>query len=385
MPQFRIVLPLLSTLGMLLSIAPLTRGDAPKPSSKPAATQPSAKAAASPTTRPAVAAATSKPTTQVLARRPAPSTRPVSLAIKDYPENIADLKALQTQVEAVVTRVSPAVVGLRVGGGQGSGVIISDDGYVLTAGHVASAPGHDVTVVIGNGRTFKGKSLGVNYDADSGLVKILDPAPNGGKWPFVEIGKSSQLKKGQWCIVLGHPGGFRQGRTPPLRLGRILDPSSKFIRTDCTLVGGDSGGPLFDLEGRVIGINSRIGNSLNDNMHVPVDTFYDTWDRLASSQSWGEGFLNMRPGAPYLGLDAAKGAPDCRIGEIFPDMPAAKAGLHVGDLITSFDGQKVANFGELMLKLGQHKPGDGVRIVVKRDNQTLTLSITIGQRPRPGR
>jgi serine protease Do len=308
---------------------------------------------------------------------------PSAASIKAVPETVADLRALQAQVEAVVKHVEPSVVGLRVGGGQGSGVIISEDGYVLTAGHVASAPGRDVTVVLLNGKTVKGKSLGVNYEADSGLVKISEPPPGGGKWPYVEMGDSSKLKKGQWCIVLGHPGGFKLGRTPPLRLGRVLDTRGKFIRTDCTLVGGDSGGPLFDLEGKVIGIHSRIGTSLNDNMHVPVDSFSDTWDRLAAGEAWGgtKVLNNTRPGGPYLGVLPDETAPDCHIAEIFPDSPAEKAGLKAGDLITSFDGQKVANFGELMLKIAAHKPGDEVRIEVKREGEKVKLSITIGRRP----
>jgi len=332
------------------------------------------------------AAAATAPTTKPATTRPVALTKvqpllPSGTLIKTAPDSVGDLRALQAQVEAVVTRVAPAVVGLRVGGGQGSGVIISEDGYVLTAGHVASSPGRDVAVVLGDGKTVKGKSLGINYDADSGLVKISDPPPGGGTWPFVEMGNSAQLQKGQWCIVLGHPGGFKFGRTPPLRLGRILDPKSKFLRTDCTLVGGDSGGPLFDLDGKVIGIHSRIGASLNDNMHVPVDTFSDTWDRLAASESWGAIALNNRPGSPFLGFQPDETAPDCRIKEIFPNSPSEKAGLLPGDLITSFDGQKVPNFGELMLKLGSHKPGDEVRIDVKRDGETVKLKITIGRRP----
>ena len=329
------------------------------------------------------------PSTRPVVRKPVAATQPAlpaipsAASIKAIPENVADLRALQAQVEAVVTRVEPAVVGLRVGGGQGSGVIISEEGYVLTAGHVASAPGRDVVVVLGNGKTVKGKSLGVNYEADSGLVKIIDPPPGGGKWPYVEMGNSSKLEKGQWCIVLGHPGGFKLGRTPPLRLGRILDLRGKFIRTDCTLVGGDSGGPLFDLNGKVIGIHSRIGTSLSDNMHVPVDSFSETWDRLAAGEAWGGATVlnNTRPGQAYLGVLPDETAPDCRISEVFPKSPAEKAGLQAGDLITSFDGQKVANFGELMLKIAGHKPGDEVRIEVKRDDEKVKMSITIGRRP----
>jgi len=107
-----------------------------------------------------------------------------------------------------------------------------------------------------------------------------------GKYPFCELGKVSDMKKGTWCIAIGHPGGYKEGRSPVVRVGRILENNSEYVRTDCTLVGGDSGGPLFDMHGRVIGINSRIGQTLTSNMHVPVDTFRDTWGRLAQGDRW---------------------------------------------------------------------------------------------------
>jgi serine protease Do len=326
-------------------------------------------------------ASTTRPTTRA-ATRPAVSNVHPLAQFKTSLESVEDLRLLQKQVEAVAMRVAPTVVGLRVGDGQGSGVIISEDGYVLTAGHVASAPGRRVTIVLGDGKTVKATSLGINYGADSGLVKISDPPPGGGKWPVAEMGKSGELMKGEWCIAMGHPGGFKSGRTPPLRLGRVLDVRGSFIRTDCTLVGGDSGGPLFDLDGRVIGINSRIGNSLNDNRHVPVDTFEETWDRLAASEAFGIGYFVSRPGAPYLGIVENREAPDCRIADILPNSPAEKVGLVAGDLIVSFDRQKVANFGEMGLKLSGHEVGDEIQLEVKRGQETLKVKLVIGRQPR---
>jgi serine protease Do len=312
---------------------------------------------------------------------PAPTTAPSTLPFhaKAVPENVRDLRALQAQVQAVVARVSPAVVGLRIGG-QGSGVIVSEDGYVLTAGHVASAPGRDVTVILSNGRFAHGQSLGVNYGMDSGLVKILDDPPAGG-WPHVEMGKSGDLVKGQWCIALGHPGGYKFGRTPPLRLGRILEIRGNFVRTDCTLVGGDSGGPLFDLDGKVIAIHSRIGNALSDNLHVPIDTFAQTWDRLARGESWGMSFLGGRPGGPYLGFQVDPDASDCRVGELYSNSPAGAAGIHKGDVITKFDGQRIANAGELLIYLSARRPGDEVSVDVRRDDKPMTFKLTVGRRP----
>jgi serine protease Do len=316
---------------------------------------------------------------------PPPASAPLIAPFhaKAVPENVRDLKALQAQVEAVVARVSPAVVGLRIGG-QGSGVIVSEDGYVLTAGHVASAPGRDVTVILSNGRFARGQSLGVNYGMDSGLVKILDDPPAGG-WPHVEMGKSSDLVKGQWCIALGHPGGYKFGRTPPLRLGRILEVRGNYVRTDCTLVGGDSGGPLFDLDGKVIAIHSRIGNALSDNLHVPIDTFSDTWERLASGDSWGQSFLGGRAGGPYLGFQVDPDASDCRVGELYPNSPVGAAGIRKGDVITRFGGQRIANAGELLIYLSARRVGDEVSVAAQRDGKPMTFKVTIGRRPPTSR
>ena len=311
------------------------------------------------------------------ALKPTPTTRPVVL--KPTPDTVADLRALQAQVEAVVTKVTPAVVGLRVERGQGSGVIISDDGYVLTAGHVASKPNIDVRVVLADGKTVRGKTLGVNHAIDSGLIKISDPPPGGGKWPFVEMGVSGALHKAQWCIALGHPGGFKLGRTAPLRLGRILDTRGTFIRTDCTLVGGDSGGPLFDMDGKVIGIHSRIGSTVNDNMHVPVDTFRDTWERLAKAEEWGEPMFKPKP---YFGVVLDQEASDCRVAEVDIGSPAERAGFHSGDIITAFDTKSIENRAQFSTQLSQHKPGDELSIQILRDDKPITLKVVLIRRPR---
>src|SRR5688572_17458712 len=244
---------------------------------------------------------TTRPSTRSTAVRPLPTigkpaTMP-SAVNKPLPETVDDLRALQKQVREVVAKVSPTVVGLQISGGQGSGVIITDDGFVLTAAHVSGAPGRNVTIFLSDGRRVAGTTMGANNDMDAGLIQINDrgPLPDG-KWPTAALGSSSGLRIGQWCVALGHPGGFRNGRTAPLRLGRVLETRVNAIRTDATLVGGDSGGPLFDLHGRVIGIHSRIGGSFSDNLHVPVDAFRNGWMRLASGEQWGEAFWQGRRG-----------------------------------------------------------------------------------------
>ena len=206
-----------------------------------------------------------------------------SVFAKEQPESVDDLKTIEVHVQGLLGKITPAVVGVRLGAAQGSGVIVSKDGFVLTAGHVSGEPGRDAIIVLPDGKQLKAKTLGKNGGIDSGMIKISGE----GEYPFVEMGKSEDLKKGTWVMAIGHPGGFRPNRTPVLRVGRVLSTSPFLIRTDCTLVGGDSGGPLFDMNGRVIGIHSRIGGSISENIHVPIKTYRETWDKLAKGESWG--------------------------------------------------------------------------------------------------
>jgi len=218
---------------------------------------------------------------------------PKVLRENGVPTTVEELREIEAHVAKIVAKVMPTVVGVRVGMGQGSAVIVKEDGTLLTAGHVSGAPGQNAQVLLfeSKGATKKGKSLGKNGGIDSGMMKITD----GAKYPFAEMGKSADLKPGQWVIAIGHPGGFRPNRTPVVRVGRILVANPLLIRTDCTLVGGDSGGPLFDMQGRVIGIHSRIGGfAITENVHVPIDTYTETWDKLAKGDSWG-GDLGQAP------------------------------------------------------------------------------------------
>jgi serine protease Do len=311
--------------------------------------------------------------------KPALSESPLAVLDKPAPGNVRDLLVIQEQVKRVLAKVMPATVGIRIGMSSGSGVIISEDGYVLTAGHVCSEPNRDVTLILPDGRFLKGKTLGVNRGIDSGLIKISDQ----GKWPFAAMGDSGKLKKGQWCLSLGHPGGYKPGRTPVVRLGRVLDRSDSTLRTDCTLVGGDSGGPLFDLQGKVIGIHSRIGLPITANIHVPVDTYRDTWDRLAKGEAWG-GRLGRRDTTeePDLGFRVDSEGKACKIINVSPDSPAAKAGLKPDDIVTKIADQKVSSRDELGAQVRKHKPGDEVTLEVMRGKDTLTFKLVVGKRGR---
>jgi serine protease Do len=303
------------------------------------------------------------------------------------PETAAELESLQAMVQKVIEKCSPATVGVIIGAGAGSGVIVSEDGLVLTAAHVSGEPNRDCLIVLPDGTRLKGKTLGTNERKDSGMIKIVeeDPkkVPKDGKWPYLPMGKSGDLKKGQWVVSLGHPGGFKSGRTPVARLGQVQEnrPARDLLRTNCTLVGGDSGGPLFDLNGNVVGIHSRISFSLDNNIHVPADSFKADWDQLLKGEQVGK----EKKTAAVLGISFDDNAKDAKIEIVEDDGPAAKAGVKPGDVITKFDGEAVPTADDVRAQMKKRKPGDKVTLTVRRAAETVKIEVTLGKRPEPGR
>ena len=147
------------------------------------------------------------------------------------------------------------------------------------------------------------------------------------------------------------------------------------IVTDCTIMGGDSGGPLFDLEGNLIGIGSRCDDRLNINIHVPMDCYHRSWDRLAK----GEDFDSLRPVIAYLGVGRSEGSDEPRIGRVFEGSAAAAAGIQVGDVVVRFAGQEVSRYGDLPTLIEKRKPGDEVEIEVRRGEIVHQLTAKLGQ------
>ena len=298
---------------------------------------------------------------------------------KAVPETKQDLQAIQRHVKGLLKKTMPSTVGVLVGAAQGSGVIVSKDGIVLTAGHVSGLPDRKCQIVMPDGRILKGKTLGADHGMDSGMIQITDK----GEYPFSEMANSADLKAGQWCMAIGHPGGWQKGRSPVVRLGRIQTSSKSFIQTDCALVGGDSGGPLFDMHGKVIGIHSRIGNLITANLHVPIDVYRDSWDKLAAGEEWGNNslFSFAKTSDAYMGLSLDPDSKDCRILTVNAESPAAKAGLHVNDIVRMFDNKKIRTQEDLLRLMQTKHPGNEVPMEVVRGEDILILRITLGKRP----
>jgi serine protease Do len=202
---------------------------------------------------------------------------------RPVPRNANDLRVIEQAATRVAAKVVSCTVGVQVGNNHGSGVVITESGYVLTAAHVTDRPGKNATIRFPDGTTVRGKTLGLHTEADGALIKITEE----GTWPYAPIVTLDDYpypKPGDWCIATGHPGGFDKDRTPPVRLGRIIDVNETVIRTDCTINSGDSGGPLFDMQGRVIGIHSRIAEPSTVNLHGPVLAFQESWQQMKDGE-----------------------------------------------------------------------------------------------------
>ena len=191
------------------------------------------------------------------------------------------------------------------------------------------------------------------------------------------MGKWDSVKTGQWVLATGHPGGYQKERGAVVRLGRVLSKRNGALGTDCTLVGGDSGGPLFNMDGKVVGIHSRIGGSLTSNIHVPIYTFDETWDRLVAAEDWGGAFGR---GGPYIGVVGEPDSDIAKIVEVQNNSPASKAGILVDDIIVEFGGKEVTDFSTLASAVRTKKPGDKVKLKVTRGEETVELEMTIGKR-----
>jgi serine protease Do len=324
----------------------------------------------------------------------------------------ASLRERQAKIQKIAAEAGPAVVAIvpdaeaarrnnEAAGGSGSGVIVSEDGLILTAAHVAQAVGSEFEVILFNGDRVKAKSLGKNFGRDAALARITEP----GKYPHVERAPSGVLTEGEWCLALGHSGGPEVDRSAPLRLGRLLETDvDGFIVSDCTLSGGDSGGPLFNLDGKVIGIHSSIGWRTVENRHVPMEAFETAWDRLLKGDEWGR--LGMRerprqpgrarpsplpdfpdspaipetpsPDQPMLGIETRPSDTEgALVGEVHPGSPARKAGVREGDRITKVNDAAVADERALVSDIRRRKPGDDITLTVERDGKTLELKLRL--------
>ncbi|MFP6866253.1 MAG: trypsin-like peptidase domain-containing protein [Roseibacillus sp.] len=295
---------------------------------------------------------------------------------KAVPENIRDLLKIQEALQSSLPRTRKATVGIDMGGGAGSGVIVSEDGIVLTAAHVSGGVGKELSIILEDGTKYQATSLGLVANTDAAMMKINEE----GTYSYVEIDSKDTAQLGDWVFALGHSGGFDKERGIGVRIGRLVRMADQTIQSDCNLIGGDSGGPLFDMKGRLIGIHSRVGGVLEQNMHVPIREFLRNWEMMKESEFVGEGPFAQLPVA-FLGVgteDREEGGVVVKV--VVKDSPAEKAGLKVGDIILAMDGEDLENKEEFSASIKEQEPGSKVTLKILRDDEEVEIEIELGEK-----
>ncbi|RMW98576.1 DegQ family serine endoprotease [Allofranklinella schreckenbergeri] len=267
--------------------------------------------------------------------------------------------------------------------GVGSGFIISADGYILTNHHVVE-DSEDVLVTLTDQREFKAKVIGSDERTDVALIKI--EAEN---LPVVRIGNVNQLKVGQWVMAIGSPFGLENTVTAGIVSAKQRDTGSylPFIQTDVAVNPGNSGGPLLNMQGEVVGINSQIysrsGGFMGISFAIPIDEAIKVSDQLRSGGRVVRGRIGVRIGpvnpdvAESLGLERRNNG--ALVAAVEPDSPAAKAGVQAGDIITHFNGKALESVSDLPRLVGDTAPGTASALRVFRHGKSVDLPITIGE------
>ncbi len=293
---------------------------------------------------------------------------------KKVPESKEDLLSIQAKLQDTLKKAKQAVVAVQSGGGAGSGVIVSKDGLVLTAGHVSGRPGRSVKIVLPDGRRLNAVTMGGSEISDSGMCKIQDE----GDWPFAPMAQKGKSQVGDWCFALGHPGGFIEERGMVTRIGRIINKQYATLRTDCRLLGGDSGGPLFNFDGEVIGIHSRIAKDDDTNFHAPIESYLEHWDLFKTGTMVSR--RDLQKGG-FLGVGTTESEEGLKIMNLVKESAAQKGGILKSDVITAIDGEPIDSQEELFIVVGSKKPGDEIIIDLRRGKKELTVSVELGKRP----
>ena len=292
---------------------------------------------------------------------------------KPYPENKTDLLKIQERLREILPNASKAVVAIESGDGAGSGVIVTEDGIILTAAHVIGRSGKRIKVRLPDGKLVNAITLGGSEISDAGMAKITDE----GNWDMAKMAERGSSQVGDWCFALGHPGGFMKERGIVTRLGRVIDKEDETMRTDSRLLGGDSGGPLFDFEGKVIGIHSRIAKRDDQNYHAAIESYHANWNsflekKLITRESLKDG--------GFLGV-ACKETEDGLLVEMVVEGSAAeKAGLSKGDLIAKVNGELIETREELTIAIATNDPGKKVIIEYRRGEKEMSIKVKLGSR-----
>lgn len=303
---------------------------------------------------------------------------------KKAPDSQDDLKAIQKSLQDHLAKARAATVCIQIGQGSGTGVIVSEDGLILTAAHVSTGVGKTMDVVMEDGTKHKAISLGLHSDTDAAMMQIIDKSK---KYPFVEMDmnehrETASTKLGDWVFSLGHSGGFDKARGSVVRLGRLVRIANTTIQSDCKLIGGDSGGPLFDMNGKLVGIHSRVGKVLDQNMHVPIHVFHEHWDAMKKNEFIGEGPFAEKPklGGAFIGVAVEKVEQGLKVTDVDEEAAAGKAGIKIGDILLSADGKKLTKKDDLINIMKTKAAGQKITIEYLSNGKAEKKELNLGKR-----
>jgi serine protease Do len=270
---------------------------------------------------------------------------------------------------------------------QGSGFLVTADGFILTNNHLVGGA-EEIAVQLGDGRKFNGKIVGTDPETDVAVVRIAAES-----LPYVELANSDTLEVGEWVIAIGNPFGLSHTVTAGIvsakgRQGMGVSYYEDFIQTDAAINLGNSGGPLLNLDGKAVGINTAIigpGGNIGIGLAIPITMARMVYEQLKENGKVVRGYLgveidNLETGmGEFFGAENRKGAVVMRV---LDDSAAAKAGLKADDIIVEVQGEPVATANDLMNRVAMYKPGSQIEVVVLREGKRRTVAITLDKRPQ---
>ena len=271
--------------------------------------------------------------------------------------------------------------------GQGSGFFISPDGYLVTNHHVIKG-GDEVTIILHDGAEYSAALIGTDPKTDLALLKVDSAAPT----PYVAFAEDDNLRVGDWVVAVGNPFGLGGTVTSGIVSGRGRDigagPYDDFIQIDAPINRGNSGGPTFDLSGRVVGVNAMIfspsGGNVGIGFAIPAATAQDVIAELMQDGAVSRGWLGVRVQpvdediAASLGLQEAAGA---LVAEVVADSPAADAGLQAGDIILQVDGEDIDRPRHLSRLIASLDADSKRQVRLWRDGEEQSLEVNLGELP----
>jgi serine protease Do len=326
----------------------------------------------------------------------------LAIPVRGDNEGLEIFDRLKSLIISVSDSIKPAVVHIEVVKkkrdmryeSMGSGLVIDKKGYILTNEHVVDDQ-IEITVTLETNREYQAELIGADKLTDLALIKI--ELPDDIELTAARLGNSDSVQVGEWVIAVGNPYGFDRsvsfgivsGKGRVLNVPSLTPLINDFIQTDAAIAPGSSGGPLVNLRGEVIGINSR-GVGRTQGFTIPINIAIEVKNKLLASGKIERGWLGLilqplnRSFADYLGDPELEGI---LISDIEPDSPAEKAGLSPGDVILEYDGEKYKaekedDLNSFTLAVSRSVVGEKKTLIIFRDGKKKTVEITVGEKPK---